>query len=65
MSTEKKLAPEMKVITSVKPRILGFAFNPLGKIGYFAPYFSQKTNATISATPKSKGARTCAVPHLY
>lgn len=37
MITEKKLAPEMKVITRVKPRVRGSCFKRLGKIGYLAP----------------------------
>jgi hypothetical protein len=40
MSTLKKLAPEMKVISKVSARTRGFCCKRLGNIGCFAKYAS-------------------------
>jgi hypothetical protein len=37
MIIEKKLAPEMNVMTRVRARILGACFRRDGNIGYLAP----------------------------
>lgn len=63
--TEKKLAPEMKVMTNVKPRVRGSCFKRLGKMGYFAPYTSQKPNATRITNPRISGTRTWAEVQSY
>jgi len=37
MMIEKKFAPEMKVMMSVRPRILGACLRRAGNMGYLAP----------------------------
>lgn len=63
--TEKKLAPEIKVMMSVITRIRGFCHRRRGNMGYLAPHISQATNAMRQKIPSSKGASTCAECHLY
>lgn len=63
--TEKKLAPEMKVMMSVMIRIRELCHRRFGNMGYLVPHLSQATKAIHKKIPRSKGARTCAERHLY
>ncbi len=63
--TEKKLAPEMKVMMSVMARIRRFCHRRRGNMGYLAPHISQATKAKSRKIPRSKGTSTCAVCHSY
>ena len=65
MRIEKKLAPEMKVITSVRARVRGACLRRLGNMGNFANLTSQTTNMTRNANPMISGARTWADDHSY
>ena len=64
-STEKKLAPEMKVMTSVKVRMRGDCLRRAGNMGYVANFHSQITNAKRRKAPTRIGARTWALRHGY
>lgn len=64
-STEKKLAPEMKVMTRVSARIRGLCLNREGNMGYLAPLISQNTKASRRNAPRIRGASTCEDFHLY
>jgi len=57
-STEKKLAPEMKVMTRVKARMRGDCLRRAGNIGYLANLASQMAKATSRKKPMKRGART-------
>ena len=65
MRYEKKLAPEMKVISKVRDRMRGSCLRRFGNIGYGANQASQTRKAMMSAAPMSKGARTWAECHGY
>ena len=62
---EKKLAPDMNVMTSVRTRVRGAWAIRLGNMGNLANLASQTTNNTQKTKPKISGTRTCADPHLY
>ena len=62
---ETKFAPEMKVMTSVKARILGSCLRREGNMGNFAPLTSQMQNKVRRKAPRRSGTRTWAVAHLY
>ena len=63
--TEKKLAPEIKVMMSVMIKIRGVCHRRRGNMGYLAPHFSHATNAMKVKIPRINGASTCAERHLY
>lgn len=63
--TEKKLAPEMKVMTRVSMRMRGACFRRAGNIGNLANLASQTQKATSMKKPMKSGARTWAVFHEY
>jgi hypothetical protein len=65
MMMEKKLAPEMNVITRVRARIRGACCKRAGNMGYFAPFASHTQKAMSMQAPRIKGARTCADFHGY
>ena len=65
MMMEKKLAPEMKVMTRVRARIRGACFRREGNIGCLAPYTSQKQKAMMRNVPRRRGTSTCAPFHEY
>ena len=58
MRTEKKLAPLMNVITSVRTRVLGAWLILLGNMGYLANLASHTTKATSNKAPMISGAST-------
>src|SRR5947207_2175856 len=58
MMTEKKLAPEIKVMIRVKVRIRGSRKRRDGNMGNLAPLASQTQKAMMKAAPSSKGTRT-------
>lgn len=65
MSTEKKFAPEMNVITRVMPSVRGSCLRRLGKMGYSVPYTSQNPKAIRITIPRMRGARTWAEVQGY
>jgi hypothetical protein len=65
MMTEKKLAPEIKVMIRVRARIRGSRKRRDGNMGNLAPLASQTQKAIQNAAPRSKGTRTWAEVHLY
>lgn len=62
---EKKFAPEIKVMTSVRARMRGACCRRRGNIGNLANLASQTKKATIKAKPRIKGTKTWAEVHLY
>ena len=63
--TEKKLAPDMKVMTRVRARIRGLCFKRAGNMGNLANFASQIANATSRKKPRNRGTRTWAVFQGY
>ncbi len=61
---EKKLAPEMKVITRVRARMRGACLRRAGNIGYGARA-SQKPKPIMRSAPSISGTSTCADLHGY
>lgn len=58
MRMEKKLAPEMNVMTSVRTRVQGACFMRLGNMGYLANLASQTQKITRKTKPSMSGTRT-------
>lgn len=65
MMIEKKLAPEMNVMTNVSARMRGACSRRDGNMGYLVPKASQKPKAMSIHAPRIKGARTWADFHAY
>ena len=63
--TEKKLAPDMKVITRVKARMRGLCFRRAGNMGNLANLASQMAKAASRKKPRNRGTRTWAVFQEY